>query len=635
MRELLSRWASRWTGFLARVEELFERIWRGLVFGIPLAAIAYCIAAMLISSCGVRRPLLDVLAGGLATVGIVTCVGISLRMPLPPKPQPPPKPEPLPDFPPLASCAVPLPAAAAAPQAESLARAQLDRLLGVADPLAAILTIPCARHRLAPLCTLLEHLHLQEIRRACAKMRWRAHAEVFEVTLRGLPNLYYDNVLGNLGEEARRREQLDQGRHRYYSWSDQSRDTARDEARALREAIRIRNDVVHGELPKMVDEIVSAESVLFRAIREALNHQSTRLRRLVLAGIDDALLGRLPPESRDAVLVCLADSEIEHLTPGLQAAHRDARSRLHTAGLSRVEPSYSHPMDVPAFPLGAADPLPVILRIPNPKHRLAPLCTLLEGLLKAIAPAPAEGLGGYGLRCLSAEAGVDLPTVGRNLVIVADVDGELCIRVFNAWGRQVADITEYSEPERERHFATLRSLLGGSSGETPLSQLGGAAVAAVTSIVGEIRSTLMDHITCLRDRFGSDCYRQLRDAVRVRNEVVHRLKRGRANPTETELSRAADSLVLAIEELRPHLPPDLARAVVLDREAELPRPEVPSRSEVVMKHFRAVRTDCLALMEFLLIGFLPWLIMWLFAAFVLVAGPWLALYYLYDPFPSR
>jgi pSer/pThr/pTyr-binding forkhead associated (FHA) protein len=78
-----------------------------------------------------------------------------------------------------------------------------------------------------------------------------------------------------------------------------------------------------------------------------------------------------------------------------------------------------------------------------------------------------------------------IPTGGKNLVIVATIQGVLHFRILDADGKRVADTDEKQLPDKAPQIARLKSLLGDLWGVPELSQSDKDwVIRAVTSIVG-------------------------------------------------------------------------------------------------------------------------------------------------------
>jgi hypothetical protein len=97
-----------------------------------------------------------------------------------------------------------------------------------------------------------------------------------------------------------------------------------------------------------------------------------------------------------------------------------------------------------------------------------------------------RNLYGFDLRLMSSVNDVsDMPTDGKNLIIVADVQNVLHFRIFDADGKRVVDTDENQLPDKAPQIAELKSLLSDLWGVPPLSQSDkDRVITAVTSIVG-------------------------------------------------------------------------------------------------------------------------------------------------------
>ena len=97
-----------------------------------------------------------------------------------------------------------------------------------------------------------------------------------------------------------------------------------------------------------------------------------------------------------------------------------------------------------------------------------------------------RNLYGFHLGLMSSVNNVsDMPTDGKNLIIVADVRNVLHFRIFDADGKRVVDTDENQLPDKAPQIAELKSLLSDLWGVPLLSQSGkDRVITAVTSIVG-------------------------------------------------------------------------------------------------------------------------------------------------------
>jgi len=97
-----------------------------------------------------------------------------------------------------------------------------------------------------------------------------------------------------------------------------------------------------------------------------------------------------------------------------------------------------------------------------------------------------EELEGCDLRLMSSVNDVNsIPTEGKNLIIVANVQDVLHFRAFAADGKRVVDTDESQLPDQAPQIAKLKTLLSGLWGVPELPQSDKAKViSAVTSIVG-------------------------------------------------------------------------------------------------------------------------------------------------------
>ena len=78
---------------------------------------------------------------------------------------------------------------------------------------------------------------------------------------------------------------------------------------------------------------------------------------------------------------------------------------------------------------------------------------------------------GFGLRLMSSVNDLsDMPTDGKNLIIVADVQNVLHFRIFDADGKRVVDTDENQLPGKAPQIADLKSLLNNLWGVPQLSQ---------------------------------------------------------------------------------------------------------------------------------------------------------------------
>ena len=97
---------------------------------------------------------------------------------------------------------------------------------------------------------------------------------------------------------------------------------------------------------------------------------------------------------------------------------------------------------------------------------------------------------GFDLRLMSSVNDVsNMPTDGKNLIIVADVQNVLHFRIFDADGKRVVDTGENQLPDKAPQIAELKSLLSDLWGVPQLSQSDkDRVITAVTSIVGHTLS---------------------------------------------------------------------------------------------------------------------------------------------------
>ena len=111
---------------------------------------------------------------------------------------------------------------------------------------------------------------------------------------------------------------------------------------------------------------------------------------------------------------------------------------------------------------------------------------------EAVALEEEESFVGCDLRLMSSVNDVNsIPTEGKNLIIVANVQDVLHFRAFAADGKTVLDTDESQLPDKAPQIAKLKSLLSGLWGVPELPQSDKARViSAVTSIVGHIRFVL-------------------------------------------------------------------------------------------------------------------------------------------------
>ena len=93
---------------------------------------------------------------------------------------------------------------------------------------------------------------------------------------------------------------------------------------------------------------------------------------------------------------------------------------------------------------------------------------------------------GFGLRLMSSVNDLsDMPTDGKNLIIVADVQNVLHFRIFDADGKRVVDTDENQLRDKASQIADLKSLLNNLWGVPQLSQSDNyRVITAVASIVG-------------------------------------------------------------------------------------------------------------------------------------------------------
>ena len=93
---------------------------------------------------------------------------------------------------------------------------------------------------------------------------------------------------------------------------------------------------------------------------------------------------------------------------------------------------------------------------------------------------------GCSLRLMSAVEGVsDIPTDGKNLIIVASVNPALHFRIFDGRGKVAVDTDDQSLPEQTRRIEGLRKQLEGFGSEHELSRREKRRIInTISSIVG-------------------------------------------------------------------------------------------------------------------------------------------------------
>ena len=89
----------------------------------------------------------------------------------------------------------------------------------------------------------------------------------------------------------------------------------------------------------------------------------------------------------------------------------------------------------------------------------------------------------YELKLTRASALADLPTEGRSLVVVAEIDGALRFRIFDAGGRQVIDVAESDLASQSTAIANLKSRLDSLWATTNLLAEDKVAVLESTSAI--------------------------------------------------------------------------------------------------------------------------------------------------------
>jgi len=128
------------------------------------------------------------------------------------------------------------------------------------------------------------------------------------------------------------------------------------------------------------------------------------------------------------------------------------------------------------------DDTPVYAIVPGGPFAFEIHDTLVAFLRDEQPRAPYEG---YDLRLMYSVNDVNsIPTEGKNLIIVANVQNVLHFRIFDADGKRVVDTDENQLPDKAPQIAKLKSLPSGLWGVSELPQSDKAKViSAVTSIV--------------------------------------------------------------------------------------------------------------------------------------------------------
>jgi predicted ATP-binding protein involved in virulence len=160
---------------------------------------------------------------------------------------------------------------------------------------------------------------------------------------------------------------------------------------------------------------------------------------------------------------------------------------------------------------------------------------------------------GYDLRIGSWGDGSEVPTSGRNLVIVGtDHNDRLHIRIFDASGNGVTDTDETKLPATQAGaISTLRQRLSGwSPPHVPTAAERAELVSEVTSIVGQTRRMRPFHLM-------SDGYRNL---VGLAGNIAYRM--ATLNPHLLAKATSKTPGVVLIDELDLHCHPTWQRLIV-------------------------------------------------------------------------
>jgi multidrug efflux pump subunit AcrA (membrane-fusion protein) len=123
-----------------------------------------------------------------------------------------------------------------------------------------------------------------------------------------------------------------------------------------------------------------------------------------------------------------------------------------------------------------------------------------------VPEADANYVRGCDLQLLRSAKGVaDLPKAGRDLIVLAPVQGVLHFRIFDSDGKRVVDTDEGRLSDQARQVGSLKSLLRGMWDESRLSPLDkDRVVAALASIFGDARVPVGTKATVLVRAFRDE-----------------------------------------------------------------------------------------------------------------------------------